>query len=98
MFFESKIGSYRPDDDYFYLASPIVVFFITFVIFILLSECNSYPLFNQLTIRGRPTKYYVQARVDRHLNRMKQHYDAMEQLKNWRWDIDKSNEDEDATL
>ncbi|CAF1424501.1 unnamed protein product [Rotaria magnacalcarata] len=77
-----------------------ILSFITFVILILLSECNSYPFFNELTIRERPTKYYVQTRVDRHLNRikMKQYYNTLKQLKNWRRDIDESNDDDDATL
>ncbi|CAF0825574.1 unnamed protein product [Rotaria sp. Silwood1] len=76
----------------------IILSIIVNVLLILLSKCNSYPLFNDLPIPERPTKFHSQNSADRYLNRMKQYYETMEQLKNWRRDIDQSNEDYEETL
>ncbi|CAF2347228.1 unnamed protein product [Rotaria sp. Silwood2] len=76
----------------------IILSIIVNVLLIILSKCNSYPLFNELPTPERPTKFYSQNSVDRYFNRMKQYYDTMTHLKNWRRDIDQSNEDYDETL
>ncbi|CAF0894654.1 unnamed protein product [Rotaria sordida] len=76
----------------------IILSIIVNVLLIILSKCNSYPLFSDLPIAERPIKFHSQNSGDRYSNRMKQYYETMAQLKHWRRDIDQSNEDYDETL
>ncbi|CAF0893425.1 unnamed protein product [Adineta steineri] len=76
----------------------LIFSFIAIAFFLIISTCNSYPVFNELAIPPRSTKGFPRNDVNRYVNRMKQYYETMAHLRYWRRDINESDEDDDENL